>query len=66
LQYEQDLSLLEDEDTLIQKKYKLDMNKSQLRKMQKEYKRKMKRYRRYTFKQPRIRDPNLSDKSFMI
>ncbi len=66
LAYEEDLSLLEDENTLFQKKLRLDTNKSQLKKLYKQYKRKINRYKRYSFKQPKNRDPNLNNKSFMI
>ena len=45
---------------------KFNMNKQQLTKLKNEYKRKMKRYRTYSFKAPRNRDPKLHNDSFMV
>lgn len=45
---------------------KYNLNKAQLTGLKNQYKRKMKRYRTYSFKTPKNRDPKLHQESFMV
>lgn len=60
---EEDLSLLNSSKVQY---VKYNLNKAQLQTLKNQYKRKMKRYRTYSFKEAKNRDPKLHDESFMV
>lgn len=42
------------------------MNKQKMKKLKNEYKKKMRRYKTYQYKEPKNRDPRLHDRPFLI